>query len=72
LGACHGLGTEPFLEGLDIDAVKECQARVCHENLISAIANGFVNQQRKMRREVENPIPGELSQPTCKDHLFKM
>jgi hypothetical protein len=49
LGVGHGLGTEPFLEGLEIDAVKECQARVWSEHLIPAIANRFVNQQRKMR-----------------------
>jgi hypothetical protein len=55
LGAGHGLSTEPFLEGLDIDAVKGCQARVCPEHLIPAIANGSVNQQRKMCPEVENP-----------------
>jgi hypothetical protein len=53
------LGTEPFLEGLDIDAVKEYQARVCPEHLIPTITNEFVNQQRKMWREVIAYLPLE-------------
>jgi hypothetical protein len=48
LGAGHSLGTEPFLEGIDIEAMKDCQARVCPEHLIPTTTNGFVNEERKM------------------------